>query len=235
MSYTVLIANDDREISNQISCDLQNLGYRVVEAHDGKSALETFHLHNPDVVILEHYLNDMNGLELCRKMRAADQARIMFFTKMDNEIDQLLAYASGADDYLVRPTSSRILGAHVEALVNRTGSTDIPNRRITVGDLEVDLDSRIARFKETTVNLTRIEFDLLATLMRNPRRVVPRSELIDNVWGDWGVDVHVVESHLSRLRNKIRRAGGPSIGVAVRSVGYKLGIEENSFASTVSA
>lgn len=232
MTSSVLIANEDPGTRSVITSNLNTHGYQVFESVDGKSALEMTQRCNPDLVLLDHYFSDINGLELCRKLKSTHHARIVFYTTLNNEIDQLLAFASGADDYLVQPISSRILIARIEALLNRAVVPAHLNRKIAVGDLELDLDSRAARFKEASLNLTRIEFDLLTTLMQNPRRVVPRSELIDHVWGDWGVDVHVVESHLSRLRNKIRQVGGPTIGIAVRSVGYKLGIEEQIFAQS---
>ena len=232
MNHTVLIANQDVSTRRQIQSDLNAFGYQVFESDDGYSTMTASERHAPDVVILENYFSDMNGLELCRKLKSTQRSRIMFLSASDSEIDQLLAFASGADDYLVSPVSSRILAARVEALANRALNLAGQNRKIAVSDLEIDLDSRTTRYRDVSLTLTRIEFDLLTTLMQNPKRVVPRSELIDNVWGDWGVDVHVVESHLSRLRNKIRRAGGPTIGIAVRSVGYKLGLDDLMYTSS---
>lgn len=118
-----------------------------------------------------------------------------------------------------------MLVARIGSVLRRGRVDDVERTRFTVGNLSVDLESREARVQDTTLDLTRTEFDLLAALLENPKRVVPRRELVERVWGDWYGDDHMIEVHMSRMRSKVAKAGGPKVGVAVRGVGYKAGID----------
>ena len=167
----------------------------------------------------------MDGLEVCRQLRAVSTTPIVFVTSRADEVDQLVGFAAGADDYLTKPFSPKLLVARVGTVLRRSKGTEQPKTRLEAGPITLDSETRIAAVNGTELDLTRTEFDLLAMLMDNPRRVVNREALLEGVWGSWYGDDHVVEVHMSRLRTKIKAAGGPRIGVAVRGVGYKLGLE----------
>ncbi len=225
MTDTILSIDDDQDIRDLISLALTEAGYRVVSASDGPSGIAAYHANQPDLIVLDIGLGAMDGLEVCRQLRAVGTTPIVFVTSRAEEVDQLVGFAAGADDYLTKPFSPRLLVARVGTVLRRGRGAEQPKTRFEAGPLTVDVESRSATVDATELDLTRTEFDLLVMLMDNPRRVVSRQALLEGVWGSWYGDDHVVEVHMSRLRTKVKAAGGPRIGVAVRGVGYKLGLE----------
>jgi DNA-binding response OmpR family regulator len=223
MTETILIIDDDEDLRSVASLALTEAGYKVMEAEDGPSGVAAFHSRQPDLVVLDIGLGAMNGLEVCRQLRAVASTPIVFLTSRADEVDQLVGFAAGADDYVTKPFSPKLLVARVGTVLRR-GSGDFAKSRFEAGPIVVDTGERSAIVNGTELVLTRTEFDLLAILIENPRRVVTRDVLLEGVWGSWYGDDHVVEVHMSRLRRKVREAGGPRIGIAVRGVGYKLGI-----------
>jgi DNA-binding response OmpR family regulator len=177
--------------------------------------------HSPTLVLLEATGGAEGATATVRAVRAATDALIAVAGAGD-DLDQLLAFAAGADDVVPHGTSQRLLLARVRALLGRRRPAGGDVVR-TVGMLSLDHRARAVEVGGRPLTLTRIEFDLLALLMEDPGRVVPRVEIVSRVWGDWYSDDHVVEVHLSRLRRKVADAGGPRVGTAVRGVGYRLG------------
>jgi DNA-binding response OmpR family regulator len=228
MSETVLVIDDDSDLRALVTLALTESGYRVVEAADGPTGISQYHGHQPDLVVLDIGLGSMDGLEVCRQLRAVGTTPIVFLTSRAEEVDQLVGFAAGADDYVTKPFSPRLLVARVGSVLRRGSGAEEERTRFEVGALTIDAESRLATADGVELDLTRTEFDLLTILMENPRRVVTRDMLLERVWGSWYGDDHVVEVHMSRLRSKVKSASGLRIGVAVRGVGYKLGIDPAS-------
>ena len=226
MSETILVIDDAADVRALLSFALKDAGYRVVEADSGPAGIEAYHAHQPDLILLDIGLGSMDGLEVCRQLRAVSSSPIIFLTSRSDEVDQLVGFAAGGDDYVTKPFSPKVVVARVSSLLRRNLRQDVATKtRFTAGPVTVDTESRIATLDGSTLDLTRTEFDLLTVLIENPSRVITREALLERVWGEWFGDTHVVEVHMSRLRNKVKKAGGPAVGVAVRGVGYRLGID----------
>ena len=226
MSETILVIDDQADIRALLSMALKEAGYRVVEADSGPAGIDAYHAHQPDLILLDIGLGSMDGLEVCRQLRTVSTTPIIFLTSRADEVDQLVGFAAGGDDYVTKPFSPRIVVARVSSMLRRNQRPEAEEKtRFEAGPLTVDVESREARLDGEPLDLTRTEFDLLVALIENPSRVVTRDSLLQRVWGEWYGDSHVVEVHMSRLRNKVKKAGGPPIGAAVRGVGYKLGID----------
>ncbi len=224
MHKTILIVENDSEFGAKLSGALKNEGYKTVVTHSATSALERFKISTPSAVIMSNSLPDADAMALLRKIQALRKTPTIVTGERSSEIEQLMAFAAGADDFLAKPFSLRLLIAHVTAVMRRQSFEPTPMREYVVGPLRLDIESRTFTVDGTHVELTRIEFDLLATLIENPRRVISREALIERVWGYKTSGDSIIESHLSRLRAKVKGAGGPMIAVASRGVGYKLGI-----------
>jgi DNA-binding response OmpR family regulator len=204
-------------------------GYRVAAVPSTGATVDALRAHRADLVVLDADENGVDVHEVCRRIRALGTVPIIVMGAPHahgqvEEIVQLMAFAAGADDVVPSDLSPRLLLARSGALLRRTVAEPAPASTREVGPFVLDPESRTAMLAGTELDLTRIEFDLLAILLEHPTRVVPRDELVSRVWGSWFGDDHVVEVHLSRLRAKVVRAGGPRIGVAVRGVGYRLGL-----------
>jgi DNA-binding response OmpR family regulator len=224
VSSTILVIDDDPDLRELVDVTLRSASYRVVEAADGPSGIAAYHAHQPDLVVLDIGLGDMDGLEVCRALRAHGSTPIVFLTARADELDELVGFAVGADDYVTKPFAPRLLLARVSSVLRRARTEPEDRTVFETGPIRVDVDARTATADGTTLQLTRTEFDLLAALVENPKRVIPREALLERVWGDWYGGDHVVEVHLSRLRSKVRKAAGVTVGVAVRGVGYRLGL-----------
>lgn len=224
MTATVLIIDDDPDVRALARVALAESGLEVTEAPDGASGLASFQAKRPDLVVLDIGLEGMDGYEVCRRIRAESEVPIVFLTSRADDIDQLVGFAAGADDYVGKPFSPRLLSARVRAVLRRDSRFQEQAHTLEVGPLTLNLETRQAQAEGVELDLTRTEFDLLAALMEHPRRVLSREQLLERVWGSTFYDGHVVEVHMSRLRGKVLAAAGISIGVAVRSVGYRLGI-----------
>ena len=151
-------------------------------------------------------------------------APVIVFSQKASEMEQLMAFAAGADDYISKPFSTRLLLARLTAVLRRQIAEPTAITVFEVGPLHLDIEARSLLVNQEQVELTRIEFDLLATLIENPRKVIPRDVMIERVWGYQTRGDSIIESHLSRLRAKVRNAGGPMIAISSRGVGYKLGL-----------
>lgn len=220
----ILVVDDDLELSGLISYALRQAGYLVVEAADGQAGLEAFEREEPALVILDHNLPRLTGLEVCRKIRAESKVPVMMLTVRSAEEDQVQALDSGADDYLTKPFSPRTLLARVRALLRRTGE-EKPAAALGVGDFSLDLERQSVSVRGgAPVRLTRLELRLLQILMANAGHTLPAERLLSHVWGSRGSgDRQLLKQLVHRLRQKIEAdATEPRYLVTISGVGYAL-------------
>jgi two-component system OmpR family response regulator len=231
---SAVIVDDDADIRALIAELLRQSGFEVTEAATGAAGISAVRDIQPDVVTLDLNLPDLDGIEVCRRIREITDAYVVMLTARPDEIDRLMGLEIGADDYLTKPFSPRELRARIAAMLRRprtpTGppaaEQPAPAELVHHGGLEVDIEGRLALLDGVELELTRTEFDLLATLLSGPRRVWPRETLLRTVWGtDWVSDGHLVEVHMANLRRKL--GDDPRSGRyirTVRGVGYRLGV-----------
>ena len=220
----VLVIDDEAPIVDLVRGYLEREGMEVMSAGDGPTGLELIRERAPDVVVLDVMLPGLDGFEVLRRARTITDAYVIMLTARAEEIDRIVGLSVGADDYLVKPFSPRELVARVRALLRRPRLGVAPDAEAwRVGDLSVDPRRRLVTVRGSPVPLTVIEFDLLATLIREPGMVHTRQQLLDRVWGiDYVGDEHVVDVHLANLRRKLGDdASRPSYVETVRGVGYR--------------
>jgi DNA-binding response OmpR family regulator len=226
-----LVVEDDADIRGLLVEVLVRAGFAVETTASGRNAVGLVQRTHPDLVTLDLGLPDLDGVEVCRQLRAAgSDAYVIMLTARGEEIDRLIGLELGADDYLSKPFSPRELRARAMAMmrrprrVARDGDPDATSV-LEHGDLRVDVDARVATLAAVELDLTRTEFDLVATLLSNPRRVWTRESLLHKVWGtDWARDSHLVEVHIGNLRRKLGDDSRSGRWIrTVRGVGYRLG------------
>ena len=236
----ILIVEDEQEIAQLIEQTLTKESFSCRVAHDGLTALDIFRQQQPDVVILDLMLPGLDGLEVCTRIRQQPYDKdpyIMMLTARGEEIDRVIGLSTGADDYLVKPFSPRELVARVRALLRRSlrhGIQEDNSSTHRTKHFTVDLDQHVATRQLDSqspeeLDLTTLEFNLLATFLSYPGRVWSRTQLIDKLWGnDFFGDERVVDTHIRRLRKKIEPdAANPSFVKTVVGVGYKF--DDDSF------
>ncbi len=217
---TVLIADDDRRIIDMLRRTLAYEGYQVITAADGNEAIAQARAHRPDVVVLDWLMPGLDGIEVARRLREADNTPILLLTARDAVEDRVTGLDSGADDYLVKPFAPEELLARLRALLRR-GSSGSNERPLQYADLFLDPVTRETRRGNRAFNLSPKEFDLLSYLLRHPRQVLPRERILQDVWGyDFGGDGNVLEVYIGYLRNKTEAGGEPRLIQTVRGVGY---------------
>ena len=224
----VLLLEDEQDVAALIRYNLVKEGYDVLVSGNGAEALRLAREHRPDVVLLDIMVPQLNGWEVCRRLKQdpdlASIPVIMVSGRVD-EGDKVLGFELGADDYVTKPFSPRELLARIRAVLRRRGLADAKEkkRRLKAGDLEIDRDRFEVRMKGHAVELTPKEFELLATLVATPGRVFGREELLDIVWGrDGFVEPRTVDVHVARLRAKFSAAKVEEPGIeTVRGVGYR--------------
>lgn len=224
---TILVVDDEPKLVEVVREYLEHDGYKVVSAHDGREALERFPWARPDLVVLDLMLPEIDGLEVCRRIRRESDVPIIMLTARDEEADELAGLEVGADDYVAKPFSPRTLLARIRAVLRRTGA-DAPDEGATLnlGPLRIDGDRHEAAWGGAPLPLTPTEFRLLAALARRPGRVFRRLELLENLQGEAYVGYErTVDAHVKNLRKKLAAAGGESAArsvVTVPGVGYKI-------------
>jgi DNA-binding response OmpR family regulator len=218
----VLVVDDEAPIVELVRGYLTREGYVVISAGDGPAALAAARETEVDVVILDLMLPGLDGIEVCRQLRTFSDAYVLMLTARGEEIDRVVGLTVGADDYLVKPFSPRELVARVKALLRRPRTP--PSRAALTPGLELDDARRVVRVDGAVVELTTLEFDLLAALAREPGVVVRRADLLERLWGDAYLDdSHLVDVHVANLRRKLGDdAAGPRFIETVRGVGYRL-------------
>ena len=222
---TILVIDDDPHIRQVVEFALQQAGFTVHLAADGRSGLAAHARHAPDLVVLDILMPELDGLAVCRELRAqGGPVPIIFLTSVDDELDRVVGLELGADDYVTKPFSPRELVARVKAVLRRAAApaAEAP-RRLSHGGLDVDLDRRQVRCGEHEVELTGTEFNLLAALLRYPGKVYTRDELMTHAYADGrAVSERTIDSHIKRLRHKFAAVGAQPIDT-VHGVGYRLG------------
>ena len=220
----VLVVEDAPEFARIVSTVVQNAGHRVRLATAIAEAIVELDVTRPDLVILDLGLPDGDGLDLCRLIRERSNAYVLVLTGRGDELDKLLGFRLGADDYVTKPFSARELAARVEALLRRPRMEVGGDPPRVFGDLSIDVASRNVSVAGVTAELTRIEFDLLETMSASPKVVFNRQQLLERVWGPgWFGDDHVVDVHIANLRKKIDQPNTKSWVRTVRGVGYSIG------------
>jgi two-component system response regulator MprA len=217
----VLVVEDDDEIAQVLQRSLRLDGYDVRVAGDGQAALDQAAAYHPDLVILDLGLPKLDGIEVARRLRAADDVPILILTARDAVESRVEGLDSGADDYLVKPFEREELRARLRALLRRRPPRG--SASLVVADLSLNPDTHEVRRGERTIDLTQREFELLEYLMRNERIVVPRQRLLEEVWGyDPFAATNTIEVFISNLRRKLEGAGEPRLLHTIRGAGYVL-------------
>jgi DNA-binding response OmpR family regulator len=230
MSTRVLVVDDEQSLAKVVASYLERDGHEVACVFDGPAAVDAARQQPPDVVILDLGLPGMDGIEVCRQLRTFTDCYVVMLTARSDEVDKLVGLGVGADDYLTKPFSPRELVARVRAMLRRPrtstvggGPQEEPPRMF--GPLQVDVTAREVYLDGAPVEVTRTEFDLLATLSARPRMAFSRRQLTDAVWGEgWVGDEHLVDVHIAHLRRKLGDdPAAPRFIRTVRGVGYRMG------------
>jgi two-component system OmpR family response regulator len=253
-SRVALVIEDDADVRQLLVMTLGMNGFTTLEAENGRQGVALVRERQPDLVTLDLNLPDIDGVEVCRQIRPLTDAYVIMITARQDEIDRLIGLEIGADDFVVKPFSPREVGARVNAMFRRPRSTvrsvsqpllvardeavEAPRVAPTTtvappeqvegllvhGPISIDTEGRIAMLDGVELPLTRIEFDLLATLVSGPRRVWQRETLLARIWGDgWVNDQHLVEVHIRNLRKKLNEdTKAPRFIRTVRGVGYRM-------------
>jgi DNA-binding response OmpR family regulator len=225
-SSTILLVDDEDAVQKLLAYPLERDGYRVVQARDGEEALERFAQERVDLVVLDLMLPKVDGLEVCKRLRAASSVPIIMLTARDDELDKVLGLELGADDYITKPFSIREFRSRVRALLRRAASRpseDQDEEVIEADGLRIDLGRRDVEVRGRPVQLTYVEFELLRTLASHPGRVYTREMLLQALWG--GSDYReprTIDVHVRHLREKLERdPREPEFILTVRGVGYR--------------
>jgi two-component system, OmpR family, response regulator MprA len=217
----VLVVEDDEEIAQVLQRSLRLEGYEVRIAGDGEAALDQSAAFNPDLVILDLGLPKLDGIEVARRLRSADDVPILMLTARDALESRVEGLDSGADDYLVKPFERQELLARLRALLRRRPPRG--SASVVVGDLSLNPDTHEVSRGDREIELTQREFELLEYLMRNERIVVPRQRLLEEVWGyDPFATTNTIEVFVSNLRRKLEAGGEPRLLHTIRGAGYVL-------------
>src|SRR3954451_10247799 len=224
----ILLVDDEQPIQTLLSFPLQRDGYEVVQASDGREALTRFDEQAFDLVVLDVMMPRMDGLEVCRRLRARSSVPIIMLTAKSEEIDKVLGLELGADDYITKPFSMREFRSRVKAALRRADmarptTTDGDEAPLSVRELDVDFAKRTVRVRRADVKTTYVEFEILSALARAPGRVFTRDMLLERVWGDAAYrDPRTIDVHIRHLREKIEHdAKDPEYLFTVRGVGYR--------------
>jgi two-component system, OmpR family, response regulator MtrA len=219
----VLVVDDDASLAEMLTLVLRQEGFASRVCDRGDAALAVFREYRPDLVLLDLMLPGLDGIDVCRAIRAESGVPIVMLTAKNDTIDVVVGLESGADDYVVKPFKPKELIARIRARVRRA---DIPGpHRLTIGDLTIDIAGHAVTRAEERINLTPLEFDLLTCLARKPWQVFTREMLLEQVWGHrHPTDTRLVNVHVQRLRSKVEHdPESPEIVLTVRGIGYKAG------------
>ncbi len=224
MSSKILIVDDDPQIRDILQIALGQAEFDVVQASDGAMAVALAARERPDLIVLDIGLPEMDGLAVCRELRKSSEVPILFLTARGDEIDRVVGFEMGADDYVAKPFSPRELVARARAILKRSGTRTPVQTTARHGIVEVDQTRHICRVGGETVPLTAREMDLLARLIQRPDHVTSRPQMVDAIYG---TNIHVsdrtVDSHLRNLRHKLTQAGCADAIETVHGVGIRMG------------
>ncbi|MTV48210.1 response regulator [Heliobacillus mobilis] len=215
---SILIADDEPRMRKLVGDFLRKEGFLVIEADDGKAALDNFYQHKVDLVVLDVMMPGYDGWTVCREIRKRSQIPIIMLTAKTEEVDELFGFDLGADEYITKPFSPRILVARVQALFRRSESE--PNALRTYGTLTIDTDGRFVSVEGKRIELTQKEYELLLYLSDHPGKALSREQILNAVWNfDYFGDVRTVDTHIKKLRLKLGE--GNSHIQTVRGLGYR--------------
>jgi DNA-binding response OmpR family regulator len=227
-SARILLVDDEQSIQTLLSYPLRKEGYDVVQATDGRQALERFEEQPFDLVVLDLMLPKIDGLEVCRRLRSRSSVPIIMLTAKSEEIDKVVGLELGADDYITKPFSLREFSSRIKAALRRAemtrpaeaGADEAP---LVVRDLRIDFLKRTVRVRGDEAPLTFVEFEIVSALARSPGRVFTRDMLLSRIWGDSAYrDPRTIDVHIRHLREKIERdPKDPEYLFTVRGVGYR--------------
>jgi DNA-binding response OmpR family regulator len=221
----ILVVEDDENLRRLVAAYLEREGYLISEASDGAAALASVEEQEPHLVVLDLMLPEVTGLDVARAIRAKRTTPILMLTARGSEADMLQGFEAGADDYLVKPFSPKVLVARVQAILRRTGAGAEGRARETIdlGRISIDLKAHDVRVGGRTIELTATEFDLLRVLAEHPGWVYSREDLLEAVWGySYLGDSRLVDVHVANLRKKMEDdPANPQFVRTVRGVGYK--------------
>ena len=223
---TILLVDDEESVQKLLTFPLEREGFRVVPAYDGEEALRRFADDDIDLVVLDIMLPKLDGLEVCKRLRADSMVPIIMLTARDDELDKVLGLELGADDYITKPFSIREFRSRVRALMRRAASSgdgQAVSETIEANGVRIDLSRRTVEVRGAPVQLTYVEFELLRTLAANPGRVFQRRAILEALWGDAHYrDPRTIDVHVRHLREKIESdPRRPELILTVRGVGYR--------------
>jgi DNA-binding response OmpR family regulator len=224
---TILLVDDEDSVQSLLTYPLERDGFRVVSARDGEEALRLFAAEPVDLVVLDIMLPKLDGLEVCKRLRAESSVPIIMLTARDDEFDTVLGLELGADDYITKPFSIREFRSRVRALLRRAGAPrrDMPEAEPLVsGNVSLDPDRRVATVDRRALDLTYVEFELLRTLVAQPGKVFSRRALLQAIWGDSSYrEPRTIDVHVRHLREKTEQdPSEPELILTVRGAGYRL-------------
>ena len=228
----ILIADDNRDITDILSTYSRMEGFEPVVAGDGEEAIKLFHQFNPDVVLLDVMMPKEDGYEVCRKIRSKSNVPVILITARGEDFDKIMGLDIGADDYIVKPFSPREVMARVTAVLRRMTKTaskeSVSENVLSISNLEINLDEYTLHIGGEKVSLTKKEIETMWTLATNPNKVFTRDNLLDSLWGfDYFGDSRTVDSHIKRLRSKLDSTPHPAWNIkTIWGVGYKFEVEE---------
>lgn len=223
---SILVADDESDVVDLISQNLRTAGFQVLNAVDGTSALNKARMERPALIVLDVMMPGLTGFEVCKLLKgdpSTEGISVLLLTAKAEEIDRILGFELGADDYLTKPFSPRELVLRVQSILRRKLGPETPNPILQVGDIVMDVECHRTSVSGNTVDLTVIEFKLLRTLMERVGRVQTRDHLLMQIWGyDRPVESRTVDTHMRRLREKLGVAGDQI--QTVRGFGYRIGM-----------
>jgi two-component system, OmpR family, phosphate regulon response regulator PhoB len=224
---TILVIEDEKDLADLVAFNLEKEGFRTFLATDGVMGLEKARDNLPDLILLDLMLPGMSGTEVCKSLKNDEKtARIpvIMMTARGEEIDRVVGFEVGADDYVLKPFSTRELMLRVKAVLRRAGPETTTGRTVTIGTLSIDTDRHTVTVAGKMTELSALEFKLLLTLAERQGRVQSREQLLRDVWGyNYGGDTRTVDTHLTRLRAKLGKEG--DLIRTVRGFGYKMEME----------
>ncbi len=220
----IMVVDDDQDLAEMLGIVLTGSGYEVDLVSSGDQVMPLFETHEPDLILLDVMLPGLDGVEVCKAIREKSMVPIVMLTAKDDTQDVVLGLEAGADDYVVKPFNPNELIARLKVRLRRS-STNVEAKQLRIGDVLIDQVAHSIVKKDKVIPLTRLEFDLLLALAREPGRVFTREALLDEVWGyQNATDTRLVNVHVQRLRAKIEAdVNNPLIIQTIRGVGYKAG------------
>jgi two-component system phosphate regulon response regulator PhoB len=221
---TILIIEDEKDLADLLAYNLEREGFRTSTARDGLSGLDAAKTSPPDLIILDLMLPGMSGTDICRNLKHNPKTAavpVIMLTAKGEEIDRVVGFEIGADDYVIKPFSTRELLLRIKAVLRRSRPAEAAGRLFRIGPLAIDTERHAVSVDGDEVMLTGIEFKLLLTLAERPGRLQSRETLLKDVWGySYAGDTRTVDTHVTRLRNKLGKAG--NLIATVRGFGYRM-------------